>query len=62
MAGFSDLDYREASLSAGFNYRVSNNAIFGTAVSLSDLDDRSPYIVDATGKYVNVFAGVRWIF
>ncbi len=62
MAGFSDLDFREVAVSAGINYRVTNHAIFTSTISLNDLDDKAPYLVDASGKYVNVFAGVRWLF
>ena len=62
MAGFSDLDYREIAVSAGLNYRVTNHAIFTSTISLTDLDDKAPYIVDVSGKHVNVFAGMRWLF
>jgi hypothetical protein len=61
-AGFSDLDVRRIGQTVGFTWRLSDNLAVTTLADYSRYDDREPWLYDATGRYLNVFAGVNWIF
>ncbi len=61
--GFSRLDVRQVAQSVGVNYRLTNELVLNTLVEVSDYDDRSSYLLlDQSGRYVNGFVGVSWIF
>lgn len=62
MAGFSNLRIRRVSQSVGVNYRLTNNLVLNGMLAYEDYDDREPWLYDSTGRYVNVFAGIGWIF
>lgn len=61
--GFSNLDIGQFTQSLGVNYRLTNELMLNTMVEVSRYDDRSSYLlIDQSGRYVNGFVGVSWIF
>lgn len=62
MSGFSNLKLNRVSQAVGFNYRMTKDLVLNTMLVYEDYDDREPWLYDATGRYVNVYAGVSWVF
>jgi hypothetical protein len=62
MAGFSDLDISRFGQMVGFNYRLSNELVLNGMLDYSKYDDKQPFTFDASGKYLNFYAGVSWLF
>jgi hypothetical protein len=62
MSGFSNLKLNRLSQTVGFNYRMTGNLMLNTMFVYENYDDDEPWLYDATGSYVNFYAGVSWIF
>jgi hypothetical protein len=62
MSGFSNLKITRFTQTLGVNYRLSNQLVLNTMFVLDDNDDDEPWLYDSSGRYVNFFAGVSWIF
>ena len=62
MAGFSNLKIRRISETAGANYRVTNNLVVNGTLMFDDYNDNEPWLYDTTGRYLNFYAGISWIF
>lgn len=62
MSGFSNLDIRRFSVAAGANVRVTNHVLVNGMVMYDDNTDDEPWLYDSTGHYLNVYAGISWIF
>lgn len=62
MSGFSNLKLNRVSQSVGVNYRMTKDLVLNTMLVYENYDDQEPWLFDATGRYVNVYAGISWIF
>jgi hypothetical protein len=62
MAGFSDLGFSQLGLGIGANYRVTSQLVINGLVNYGRYDEDQPYIIDATGSFVQFFGGVSWVF
>lgn len=62
MAGFSNLRIRRISQSVGINHRLTDHLVLNGMLAYEHYDDREPWLYDSTGRFVNVFAGIGWIF
>jgi hypothetical protein len=62
MSGFSNLDIRWFSQVVGANVRVTNNLVVNGILTYQDNNDDEPWLYDTTGKFLNVYAGISWIF
>jgi hypothetical protein len=62
MSGFSNLDIRRFSMTAGANVRVTDHLVVNGMLMYDDNADDEPWLYDSTGQYLNVYAGVSWIF
>jgi hypothetical protein len=62
MSGFSNLRLNRTSVSAGANYRFSQHLVLNTMLVYENFRDDEPWLYDATGKFLNVYAGVSYLF
>lgn len=62
MAGFSNLEFTRIGVNAGANVRVSAPLVINLSVDWGKYDDKDPYLVDTTGRYLQFFGGVTWLF
>ena len=62
MSGFSNLDIRRFSQTVGANVRVTNNLVVNGMLVYDDYNDYEPWLYDSEGSYLNVYAGISWIF
>ena len=62
MSGFSDLKIRRIGQVVGANYRVANNWVVNGVLVYDDYNDYQPWLEDTSGEYLNVYAGLSWIF
>jgi hypothetical protein len=62
MTGFSNLKVSRVTQTLGLNYRLSNQLVLNTMFVYDDNSDDEPWLYDSTGKYVNFFAGISYIF
>ena len=62
MSGFSNLKISRVTQTVGLNYRLSNQLVLNTMFAYDDNQDDEPWLYDSTGKYVNFFAGISYIF
>jgi len=62
MAGFSNLRFTRVGLNGGLNVRVSNPLVVNVTVDYSKYDDQDPYLFTVTGRYLQIFGGVTWLF
>jgi hypothetical protein len=62
MAGYSNLEFLRIGQTAGFHYRLTRNLMATGALDYAKYDDEEPYIVDATGRRFNLYAGLSWVF
>jgi hypothetical protein len=61
-SGFSNLNIDRFSQIVGVNYRLTNELALSAFGEYSKYDDQDPWLYDSTGRYVNFFAGVNWLF
>ncbi|MGE0043142.1 MAG: hypothetical protein AB7H88_01085 [Vicinamibacterales bacterium] len=61
-SGFSDLGIRLFAQDAGLRVRVSNQVILNGTVRYNRYTDQTPYLLDTTGRFVTVSAGLSWMF
>ena len=62
MSGFSNLKISRVTQTVGLNYRLSNQFVLNGLLAYDNNQDDEPWLYDSTGKYVNVFAGISYIF
>lgn len=62
MSGFSNLKISRVTQTFGVNYRLSHQLVLNTMLAYDNNQDDEPWLYDSTGKYVNVFAGISYVF
>jgi hypothetical protein len=62
MAGFSNLKIARFTQTVGLNYRMNDRFVLNGLLSYDNNQDDEPWLYDSTGKYVNVFAGISYVF
>lgn len=62
MASYSNLEFTRVGVNGGMNFRVSNPLVVNVTLDYSKYDDKQPYLFNVTGRYLQVFGGVTWLF
>jgi hypothetical protein len=59
---YSDLEYSELRTTIGINYDLNDTVGLFASYSYYDVDDKRPYLQDATGSVDLVAGGLTWSF
>jgi hypothetical protein len=62
MSGFSNLSFTRIGVNGGMNFRVSDPLVVNVTVDYGKYDDKEPYLFNVTGRYLQFFGGVTWVF
>lgn len=62
MASYSDLKFSRTGVNGGLSYRIGAPLVLNVGFDLGRYDDAQPFLFDATGRYVQAFAGLTWLF